>query len=88
MSSRFSTLQKRADVPAKPAEQPRAGNHGVSIPNARKTVAAPAPETASAQKTSNRVLDARIRIHRMLLDEINLVALERLPKDEMQRQVA
>ncbi|RUY54397.1 CpaF family protein, partial [Mesorhizobium sp. M7A.F.Ca.CA.001.12.1.1] len=27
------------------------------------------------------------RIHRLLLEEINLVALERLPKDEMRRQV-
>ena len=35
---------------------------------------------------SNRVLDARDRIHRMLIEEINLVALERLPKDEMRRQ--
>ena len=87
MISRFSTLQKRTDGPVKPVEQPRPGNHGVSIPNARKTAAAPPPETASAQKTSNRVLDARIRIHRMLIDEINLVALERLPVDEMRRQV-
>ncbi|RUY21221.1 CpaF family protein, partial [Mesorhizobium sp. M7A.F.Ca.US.001.04.2.1] len=30
---------------------------------------------------------ARVRIHRLLLEEINLVALERLPKDEMRRQV-
>ncbi|TIW36098.1 MAG: CpaF family protein, partial [Mesorhizobium sp.] len=33
------------------------------------------------------VLDARMRIHRMLIEEINLVALERLPRDEMRRQV-
>ena len=87
MTSRFSTLQKRTDAPPKPVEQPRAGNHGVQIPNARKTAAPPPPESASAQKANNRVLDARIRIHRMLIEEINLVALERLPKDEMRRQV-
>ena len=51
VNSRFSTLQKRTDAPAKPAEQPRAGNHGVSIPNARKTAAAPA--------AGNRVLRRR-----------------------------
>jgi pilus assembly protein CpaF len=36
---------------------------------------------------NDRVLDARVRIHRMLIDEINLVALEKLPQEEMRRQV-
>ena len=85
MTSRFSTLQNRDAAPLKPAERPRAGNHGVSIPNARNGRGAEAGN-ASAQKT-NKVLDARARIHRMLIEEINLVALERLPKDEMRRQV-
>ena len=84
MTSRFSTLHKRGDAPAQPAEPPRPSDHAVFIPNARKP--APAPQV-EAPKASNRVLDARIRIHRMLLEEINLVALERLPKDEMRRQV-
>jgi pilus assembly protein CpaF len=87
VSSRFSTLQKRADAPAQSAEPARASDHSVFIPNMRKPAPVPVMEANGAPKTSNRVLEARGRIHRMLLDEINLVALERLPKDEMRRQV-
>ena len=53
------------------------------IPTTRKVQ--PKPELAP--KTTNKVIDARARLHRMLIEEINLVALERLPKDEMRRQV-
>jgi len=82
-SSRFSTLQARA------AQVPRAARATerevvVTIPNTRRQE----PEARQEQtKASNRVLEARIRIHRMIIEEINLVALERLPKDEMRRQV-
>jgi pilus assembly protein CpaF len=84
VSSRFSTLHKRADAPVAAVESSRSNEQGVVIPNVRKAAPAPAVE---ASKTTNRVLDARVRIHRMLIEEINLVALERLPKDEMRRQV-
>ncbi|MEO3387516.1 CpaF family protein [Mesorhizobium sp. CAU 1741] len=82
-ASRFSMLQARA------AQAPRPSRSSerevvVTIPNSRKQE----PEVRQEQsKASNRVLEARIRIHRMLIEEINLVALERLPKDEMRRQV-
>jgi pilus assembly protein CpaF len=36
---------------------------------------------------SGRVLDAKVRLHRMLIEEINLVALEKLPREEMREQV-
>ena len=86
MISRFSTLQRR-DGAERPAPPP-AAEQAVVIPSTRKVVAAPRHDPTAAQaKASNRVLDARVRIHRLLLDEINLVALERLPKDEMRRQV-
>lgn len=82
--SRFSTLQARVAQAPKPARSSER-EVVVSIPNSRR----PEPEHRQEQtKTSNRVLEARIRIHRMLIEEINLVALERLPKDEMRRQVS
>jgi pilus assembly protein CpaF len=57
----------------------------VTIPSRHKSAA---PSTQSdAARASDRTLDARVRIHRSLINEINLVALERLPKDEMQRQI-
>lgn len=53
-------------------------------------VAAPetAPDLANANKLlSAKLLDAKVRLHRRLIEEINLSALEKLPPEEMQRQI-
>lgn len=85
MSSRFSTLQNRDARPQRAAEPTPVAHNAVVIPTSRKAL--PAKPEAAPAKNANKVLDARVRIHRLLLEEINLVALERLPKDEMRRQV-
>ena len=83
MTSRFSTLQHRDAQPVR-APEPAQGHHqAVVIPTTRKTQ----PKADIGPKATNKVIDARARLHRMLIEEINLVALERLPKDEMRRQV-
>ena len=46
----------------------------------------PAP-AATKPQTSNKLLDAKVRLHRQLIDEINLSALEKLPEDEIKRHV-
>jgi pilus assembly protein CpaF len=51
----------------------------------------PAPEPA-AQASSNplltdKLLDAKVRLHRRLIEEINLSALEKLPEDEMRAHI-
>jgi pilus assembly protein CpaF len=84
MSARFSALRDRPVVAAAPAaDAPKV--MPVTIPN--KRAAEPKAEPV-ANAASNRVLDARVRIHRMLIEEINLVAIEKLPRDEMRRQVS
>lgn len=83
MSSRFSTLQGRGAPAVKHAEPVAAAAGAVLLPSMRP--AAPRSDPIGAK--NNRVLDARDRIHRMLIEEINLVALERLPKPEMRKQV-
>ena len=85
MTSRFSTLQNRDVRPLKPADAAPVAHHAVVIPTIRKALP-PKPDTTPG-KSANQVLDARVRIHRLLLEEINLVALERLPQDEMRRHV-
>jgi pilus assembly protein CpaF len=81
--SRFSALQQR-DASASRAIEPAPAEHrSVVIPTTRKAQ----PKHELGPKTTNKVIDARSRLHRMLIEEINLVALERLPKDEMRRQV-
>jgi len=84
--SRFTVLQNRGAQPVRAAEPAKAPAQAVVIPTVRAPQAAPKPDGNGA-KPANRVVEARSRIHRMLLEEINLVALERLPKEEMHRQV-
>ncbi len=87
MASRFSTLRQRPRD-AKPAEPAADRGQAVVIPSARKVIkAVKAEPSANQAKASNRALDARDRIHRMVLEEINLVSLEKLPRPEMQRQI-
>jgi pilus assembly protein CpaF len=53
-------------------------------------IAAPdtAPESANANPLlSAKLLDAKVRLHRRLIEEINLPALEKLPEEEMKRQI-
>jgi pilus assembly protein CpaF len=47
----------------------------------------PAPPPAINPLASNKLLDAKVRLHRQLIDEINLSALEKMPEDEIKRYV-
>src|SRR6202046_2534454 len=88
MAGRFSTHRVAAPalVPAieeAPAET--ASVTGLSEP-------LPAPEPAAPQPTANpllteKLLDAKVRLHRRLIEEINLSALEKLPEEEMRGHV-
>jgi pilus assembly protein CpaF len=52
-------------------------------------VAAPeiVPDAAANKLLSEKLLDAKVRLHRRLIEEINLSALEKLPEEEMKRQI-
>jgi pilus assembly protein CpaF len=87
MAGRFSL--RRAAAPEPPAiEVPSvsaiAGMAWAAQPE-------PPPESA-AQEASNplrsdKLLDAKVRLHRKLIEEINLSALEKLPEQEIRRHV-
>ena len=52
----------------------------------------PAASPASAPAASNplltdKLLDAKVRLHRKLIEEINLSALEKLPEEEIRKHV-
>jgi pilus assembly protein CpaF len=52
--------------------------------------AIPAPETAPEAANpllSAKLLDAKVRLHRRLIEEINLDALAKLPEEEMKKQI-
>jgi pilus assembly protein CpaF len=71
-----------------PAEEPQAGSDN---PAWRKLPEA-APEQVPLQPAANplltdKLLDAKVRLHRRLIEDINLSALEKLPEDEIRTHV-
>jgi pilus assembly protein CpaF len=51
-------------------------------------VAAPAPTAAPPNPLlRDKMLDAKVRLHRRLIEEINLSALEKLPEDDIRRHI-
>jgi pilus assembly protein CpaF len=89
------------ETPAEPAEPgdadaaaPAADKaEGGSAP-AEPTVKAPSltppsltPPPAASPLQSEKLLDAKVRLHRRLIEEINLSALEKLPEDEIRAYV-
>src|SRR5215216_4184191 len=49
--------------------------------------AAPDPAAVASRLLTEKLLDAKVRLHRRLIEEINLSALEKMPEDEVRRQV-
>ena len=45
------------------------------------------PAESSNPLLSDKLLDAKVRLHRRLIEEINLSALEKLPEDEMRAHI-
>ena len=84
MAGRFTTRRTAADLPA--IEAPPAAPEAMTFtvfPDAREPDAAP----QATLLQSDKVLDAKVRLHRRLIEEINLSALEKLPEDEIRRHV-
>src|SRR6187401_3175350 len=88
MIGRFTARRNPTSEPAPPAEAP-------PLAPAPMSWMAPAPEPAkdkvpaepSNPLLSDKLLDAKVRLHRQLIEEINLSALEKLPEDEMRAHI-
>jgi pilus assembly protein CpaF len=83
MLGRFST---RA-APPPPAPTAVVSVEAPPLAPPEPAAAANGDAAASARLLSERLLDAKVRLHRRLIEEINLSALERLPSDEVRRHV-
>jgi pilus assembly protein CpaF len=79
MLNRFSGRYARNGTESS-ARPPIAG-----IGGSTSTLAVP-PEEATLRK--QRFLDAKVKLHRQLIEEINLAAIEKLPKHQLQKQVS
>src|SRR5581483_5335613 len=87
MAGRFSTHQVAAPAIVPEIEEP-VPQEVVSfsaLPAA--PVAEPAAPVAANPLLSDKVLDAKVRLHRRLIEEINLSALEKLPEEEMRAHI-
>jgi pilus assembly protein CpaF len=88
MLSRFTKKSFSPTVLPMPAESTAA----MTISPEPFVAATPSPTAdgngAPVQSRTEKLLDARIRLHRRLLDEINLPALDKVPEPEVRRQIS
>jgi pilus assembly protein CpaF len=100
MAGRFSTLRSSVleavqSRVAAPVEEPVATLPVVetspeTVPESAPVIMPPPPPPAAPPVNplhSDKYLDAKVRLHRKLIEETNLSALEKLPEDEMRRHV-
>src|SRR5471032_2852018 len=91
MASRFTVRRvAAAEPPAIEESAPSAlGGAARTVPPELPAEQAPPlqPQAAADRLLSDKLLDAKVRLHRRLIEEINLSALEKLPEDEMRAHV-
>ena len=83
MLGRFTT-RRVADAELPPAA---AEAEPPSFLNELPMIAAPEAAETGNPLLSAKLLDAKVRLHRRLIEEINLDALAKLPEEEMKRQI-
>ena len=87
MLGRFSARRGPApEAAATIAELPAACDDGswIAFPESAPEPVVPA---AANPLQSHKLLDAKVRLHRQLIEEVNLQALEKLPDDEMRAHI-
>ena len=90
MAGRFTF--RRAAAPELPATEPAApavSDNAVwtALPETPPEQAPPLQPQPTNPLLSDKLLDAKVRLHRRLIEEINLSALEKLPEEETRKHV-
>jgi pilus assembly protein CpaF len=85
MLGRFTSRQQAATAVIEPEAQPvvEAPAFVSPIPE----IITEMPSDGGNPLLSAKLLDAKVRLHRRLIEEINLSALEKLPPEEMKKQI-
>jgi pilus assembly protein CpaF len=83
MLGRFTT--RRVAAPALAGPEPESVPSSVPLEPIEPVVETPAAPLNAL--LSEKLLDAKVRLHRRLIEEINLPALEKMPQEEVRRQV-
>src|SRR5690606_23981045 len=87
MSGRFSLRRAPSPPPATPVLAPQAAAPSIASPSIVPPAAPEPAEPAANPLLSSKLLDAKVRLHRKLIEEINLSALDKLPEEEVRSQV-
>src|SRR5215467_4887476 len=89
MIGRFTARRAPAPepAPAAPPEAPAPALEGASWAVPPAAAAEPAAAPAANPLQTDKLLDAKVRLHRRLIEEINLSALEKLPEEEMRSHI-
>src|SRR5712692_11797898 len=85
MAGRFSTHQVAAPALVPAVEDAMAET--VSLTGLPEHAPEPVAPPSANPLLSEKLLDAKVRLHRRLIEEINLSALEKMPEDEVRRQI-
>ena len=85
MAGRFSTHQVAAPALVPAVEEAFAET--VSSTGLPEPAPEPPPPPAANSLLTDKLLDAKVRLHRRLIEEINLSALEKLPEEEMRSHI-
>src|SRR5262249_46365710 len=83
---RFTPRNLVEPEPAPPPAEAEPQSFLPELPAVASPATAPEP-TNGNPLLSAKLLDAKVRLHRRLIEEINRNALEKLPEDEMKRQI-
>ena len=87
MVGRF-TAKRGAPAEFIPVEEPSPTLEGVAWTVFPDPASEPVPQTPDVNLLqSDKLLDAKVRLHRRLIEEINLQALERLPEDQIRAHI-
>jgi len=88
MVGRFTARRAVAPDAGATTEGPPAGGlDGASWTVFPEPVAEPSAQASPNPLQTDKLLDAKVRLHRRLIEEINLQALEKLPEDEMRAHI-
>ena len=89
-SNRFAALRPAPSAPPPvPAPAPENDDEAPVFSLLQSPPIAPEPEPAAPANPlhTDKLLDAKVRLHRRLLEEINLQALEKMPEEDVRRHV-
>src|SRR4029079_1912935 len=87
MVGRFTARRVAAPEPMAVTDEPASAMVGVAWSVFPEAAAAEPVLQASNPLLTDKLLDAKVRLHRRLIEEINLSALEKLPEEEMRAQI-